>query len=74
MGFLFSGPLLSIIFQKIEDLLNCDFYVILRLTGIISRLAIYTQPLLYSFLLDDTLVFQPCIKSLFQVSLRIISI
>ncbi|XP_065201341.1 FHIP family protein AGAP011705 isoform X2 [Planococcus citri] len=61
------GPLLSIIFQKIEDLLNCDFYIILRLTGIISRLAIYTQPLLYSFLLDDTLVFQPCIKSLFQV-------
>lgn len=65
---LFPGPLLHIVFQKLEDLLNCNFYIILRLTGFISRLAIYPQPLIYSFMLDHSLVFQPCIKSLFQVS------
>ncbi|KAK7604799.1 hypothetical protein V9T40_005985 [Parthenolecanium corni] len=63
----FIGPLLCVIFQKLENLLDCDFYTMLRLTGFISRLAIYPQPLIYSFLLDHTLVFQPCIKSLFQI-------
>ncbi|XKL64668.1 hypothetical protein PGB90_004754 [Kerria lacca] len=61
------GPLLCIIFEKLENLLSCDFHIVLRLTGFISRLAIYPQPLIYSFLLDHSLVFQPCIKSLFQV-------
>uniref|UniRef100_A0A1B6E9D5 FHF complex subunit HOOK-interacting protein C-terminal domain-containing protein n=1 Tax=Clastoptera arizonana TaxID=38151 RepID=A0A1B6E9D5_9HEMI len=62
-----TGPFLEVLFDKLEDMLNLDLYVNLRLTGLISRLAIYPQPLLHSFLLGNSLVFQPSIRSLFQV-------
>ncbi|XP_075234384.1 FHIP family protein AGAP011705 isoform X7 [Lycorma delicatula] len=62
-----SGPFLDVLFAKLEHMLEHDLYVNLRLTGLVSRLAIYPQPLVHSFLLDHSLVFQPSIRSLFQV-------
>lgn len=38
----------------------------LRITGIISRLAVYPQPLITSLLLNHSLVFQPSVRSFFQ--------
>lgn len=49
-------------------MLSQHFFINLHLTGLISRLAIYSQPLLRSFLLDESLIFQPSIRSLFQVT------
>ncbi|KAL1110121.1 hypothetical protein AAG570_008198 [Ranatra chinensis] len=61
------GPFLEAVFNKLENMLTHNLYVNLHITGLISRLAIYPQPLLRSFLLDHSLVFQPSIKSLFQI-------
>ena len=47
-----------------------SLYVNLLLTGLVTRLACYPQPLLRSFLLNHTLVFQPTVKSLLQVRRR----
>ena len=62
------GPFLDILLRKLEDMLSNGLYVNLHLTGLISRLALHPQPLLRSFLLNHSLVFQPSIRSLFQVS------
>ncbi|GFU04027.1 FTS and Hook-interacting protein [Nephila pilipes] len=61
------GPFLSIILTRLEMMMQNDVYTNLHLTGIISRLACYPQPLLRSFLLNPSLVFQPTVRSLFQV-------
>ncbi|XP_054264121.1 FHIP family protein AGAP011705 isoform X2 [Macrosteles quadrilineatus] len=61
------GPFLDAVLQKLEAMLSQDLYTNLRLTGLISRLAVYPQPLLHSLLLDHSLVFQPGIPYLFQV-------
>ncbi|XP_058788639.1 FHIP family protein AGAP011705 isoform X2 [Phymastichus coffea] len=61
------GIFLDILLKKLEYMTENSVYVNLHLTGLISRLAIYPQPLLQSFLLNHSLVFQPSIKSLFQV-------
>lgn len=62
------GIFLDVILRKLECMTSNNLYVNLHLTGLISRLAIYPQPLLQSFLLNHSLVFQPSIRSLFQVS------
>lgn len=64
------GAFLDTVFKKLEDMMVSDVYVNLHLTGLISRLAIYPQPLLQSFLLNYSIVFQPSIRWLFQVFLR----
>ncbi|XP_017888480.1 UPF0518 protein AAEL005291 isoform X2 [Ceratina calcarata] len=61
------GIFLDILLRKLECMTSNNLYVNLHLTGLISRLAIYPQPLLQSFLLNHSLVFQPSIRSLFQV-------
>ncbi|KAF3428736.1 hypothetical protein E2986_09740 [Frieseomelitta varia] len=61
------GIFLDVLLRKLECMTNNNLYVNLHLTGLISRLAIYPQPLLQSFLLNHSLVFQPSIRSLFQV-------
>ncbi|KAI5703039.1 hypothetical protein M8J75_007028 [Diaphorina citri] len=61
------GPFLDTMFSKLETMPSQDLYTNLLVTGIISRLAIYPQPLIHSFLLDHSLVFQPSIRSLFQI-------
>lgn len=62
------GIFLDVILRKLECMTSNNVYVNLHLTGLISRLAIYPQPLLQSFLLNHSLVFQPSIRSLLQVS------
>ncbi|XP_066998841.2 FHIP family protein GJ17503 isoform X2 [Anabrus simplex] len=61
------GPFLDVLLRKLEGMMTNSLYVNLHLTGLISRLAVYPQPLLHSFLLNHSLVFQPSIRSLFQV-------
>ncbi|XP_051159475.1 FHIP family protein GK23746 isoform X2 [Leptopilina boulardi] len=61
------GIFLDVLLRKLECMMSNNIYVNLHLTGLISRLAIYSQPLLQSFLLNHSLVFQPNIRSLFQV-------
>ncbi|XP_015599998.1 UPF0518 protein AAEL005291 isoform X2 [Cephus cinctus] len=61
------GIFLDVVLRKLECMMSNNIYVNLHLTGLLSRLAIYPQPLLQSFLLNHSLVFQPSIRSLFQV-------
>lgn len=61
------GPFLVTLFQKIERMPQNSFYVNLILTGVVSRLALYPQPLLRSILLNYNMVLKPGVRSLFQV-------
>ncbi|XP_060119873.1 FHF complex subunit HOOK-interacting protein 1B [Heteronotia binoei] len=63
----FTGPLVAVLFAKLENMLQNSLYVNFLLTGLISQLACYPQPLLRSFLLNTNMVFQPSVKSLLQV-------
>uniref|UniRef100_UPI00358F6C54 FHF complex subunit HOOK-interacting protein 1B isoform X2 n=1 Tax=Myxine glutinosa TaxID=7769 RepID=UPI00358F6C54 len=63
----YTGPFVTVLFSKLENMLQNSLYVNLLLTGIIVQLASYPQPLLRSFLLNTTMVFQPSVKSLVQV-------
>lgn len=66
------GIFLDVVLRKLECMTSNNLYVNLHLTGLISRLAIYPQPLLQSFLLNHSLVFQPSIRSLFQVRINVV--
>jgi len=68
------GIFLDVVLRKLECMTSNNLYVNLHLTGLISRLAIYPQPLLQSFLLNHSLVFQPSIRSLFQVHIYQVAI
>uniref|UniRef100_A0A224YDV4 Protein, containing RAI16-like domain n=1 Tax=Rhipicephalus zambeziensis TaxID=60191 RepID=A0A224YDV4_9ACAR len=61
------GPFLSILLARLEMMPQNSVYINLQLTALIARLALYPQPLLRSFLLSHSLVFQPSVRSLFQV-------
>lgn len=61
------GPFLDLLLRQLENMMTNSLYLNLQLTGLITRLAAYSQPLLLSLLLNHSLVFQPSIKSLFQV-------
>lgn len=61
------GPFLNVLLSKLEMMLQNDVYTNLRLTEVLARLALYPQPLLRSFLLNHSLVFQPTVRSLLQV-------
>ncbi|XP_054829468.1 FHF complex subunit HOOK interacting protein 1B [Eublepharis macularius] len=63
----FTGPFVAVLFAKLENMLQNSLYVNFLLTGLISQLACYPQPLLRSFLLNTNMVFQPSVKSLLQV-------
>lgn len=65
-----AGPFLTTILEKLKNFLSNSFYVNLHLTGLISRLAVYPQPLLRTYLLDHSLVLQPNVPSLYQVRLQ----
>uniref|UniRef100_A0A8C6NU23 FHF complex subunit HOOK interacting protein 1A n=1 Tax=Nothobranchius furzeri TaxID=105023 RepID=A0A8C6NU23_NOTFU len=63
----FTGPFISVLFSRLENMLTNPLHVNLLLTGILAQLAAYPQPLLRSFLLNTNLVFQPTVRSLYQV-------
>ncbi|CAL8326088.1 unnamed protein product [Lota lota] len=48
----FTGPFLSVLLSRLENLLDNSISVNLLLTGILAQLASYPQPLLRSFLLN----------------------
>lgn len=62
-----AGPFVAALFAKLENMLQNSLYVNVLLTGLVSQLACYPQPLLRSFLLSTNMVFQPSVKSLIQV-------
>ncbi|CAM9601823.1 unnamed protein product [Bubo scandiacus] len=62
-----TGPFVSVLFGKLENMLHNSLYVNFLLTGLVAQLACYPQPLLRSFLLNTNMVFQPSVKSLLQV-------
>uniref|UniRef100_A0A8B9NW32 FHF complex subunit HOOK-interacting protein 1B n=1 Tax=Apteryx owenii TaxID=8824 RepID=A0A8B9NW32_APTOW len=63
----FTGPFVTVLFSKLENMLHNSLYVNFLLTGLVAQLACYPQPLLRSFLLNTNMVFQPSVKSLLQV-------
>ncbi|XP_009980606.1 PREDICTED: protein FAM160A1 [Tauraco erythrolophus] len=63
----FTGPFISVVLSKLENMLDNSLHVNLLLIGIITQLASYPQPLLRSFLLNTNMVFQPSVRSLYQV-------
>ncbi|XP_054845459.1 FHF complex subunit HOOK interacting protein 1A [Eublepharis macularius] len=63
----FTGPFISVVLSKLENMLENSLHVNLLLIGIITHLASYPQPLLRSFLLNTNMVFQPSVRSLYQV-------
>ncbi|XP_053474959.1 FHF complex subunit HOOK interacting protein 1A isoform X5 [Ictalurus furcatus] len=64
----FTGPFVSVLLSRLENMLENSLHVNLLLTGIIAQLAAYPQPLLRSFLLNTNMVFQPSVRSLYQVT------
>lgn len=63
----FTGPFVSVLLSRLENMPSNTLHVNLLLTGILAQLAAYPQPLLRSFLLNTNLVFQPSVRSLYQV-------
>lgn len=60
-----TGPFISVLLSRLENLLENSIAVNLLVTGILAQLASYPQPLLRSFLLStDT---QPDVRTLYQV-------
>ncbi|XP_029114904.1 protein FAM160A1 [Scleropages formosus] len=66
-GVPFTGPFISVLLSRLENMLENSLHVNLLLTGILAQLAAYPQPLLRSFLLNTNVVFQPSVRSLYQV-------
>ena len=64
------GYFIKTLFQKLENMPQNSFYVNIVLTGVLTRLAHYPQPLLKSFLLNYNMVLKPGVRSLFQVSFQ----
>ncbi|CAF90709.1 unnamed protein product, partial [Tetraodon nigroviridis] len=62
-----AGPFISVLLSRMENMLSNSLHVNLLLTGILAQLAAFPQPLLRAFLLNTNLVFQPSVRSLFQV-------
>ncbi|XP_018965996.1 FHF complex subunit HOOK interacting protein 1B [Cyprinus carpio] len=63
----YTGPFITVLFNKLESMMQNSLYVNILLTGVVFQLACYPQPLLRSFLLNANMVFQPSVKSLIQV-------
>ncbi|XP_030018678.1 protein FAM160A1-like [Sphaeramia orbicularis] len=66
-GVPFTGPFISVLLSRLENLLENSIAVNLLVTGILAQLASYPQPLLRSFLLSTHTVEQPHIRTLYQV-------
>uniref|UniRef100_A0A3B5ALL2 Protein FAM160A1-like n=1 Tax=Stegastes partitus TaxID=144197 RepID=A0A3B5ALL2_9TELE len=62
-----SGPFISVLLSRLENLLENSIAVNLLVTGILAQLASYPQPLLRSFLLCTDQHQQPNVRTLHQV-------
>uniref|UniRef100_A0A1A8CM44 Family with sequence similarity 160, member A1 n=1 Tax=Nothobranchius kadleci TaxID=1051664 RepID=A0A1A8CM44_NOTKA len=63
----FTGPFISVLLSRLENLLENSIAVNLLVTGILAQLASYPQPLLRSFLLSTDTNQQPGVRTLYQV-------
>ncbi|XP_035274737.1 protein FAM160A1 [Anguilla anguilla] len=63
----FTGPFISVLLSRLENMLQNSLHINLLLTDILAQMASYPQPLLRSFLLNTNMVFQPSVRSLYQV-------
>ena len=61
------GPFLNALFDRLEDMLDNDVYVNLKLTSLIKSLVHYPQPLLRSYFLSANLVIRPGVRSFIKV-------
>lgn len=61
------GSFLSNLFNKLENFLNNDIYTNLQLTGLISRLVVYPQPILRSFFFNDHLHMNPKVRTIWRI-------
>lgn len=61
------GLFIKTLFHKLENMPQNSFYVNIVLTGVLTRLSHYPQPLLKSFLLNYNMVLKPGVRSMFQV-------
>ncbi|KAM7376969.1 hypothetical protein PAMA_013652 [Pampus argenteus] len=66
-GVPFTGPFISVLLSRLENLLENSIAVNLLVTGILAQLASYPQPLLRSFLLSTQTHNQHNIRTLHQV-------
>lgn len=63
----FIGPFLSNLFNKLENFLNNDIDTNLQLTGLVSRLLTYPQPILRSFFFNDSLHIHPKVRTIWKI-------
>lgn len=61
------GSFLSNLFNKLENFLNNDIYTNLQLTGLVSRLLTYPQPILRSYFFNDFLHIHPKVRTLWKI-------
>ncbi|XP_044039744.1 FHF complex subunit HOOK interacting protein 1A-like isoform X1 [Siniperca chuatsi] len=66
-GVPFTGPFISVLLSRLENLLENSIAVNLLVTGILAQLVSYPQPLLRSFLLSTDTHNQPNVRTLYQV-------
>lgn len=62
-----TGPFISVLLSRLENLLENSIAVNLLVTGILTQLVSYPQPLLRSFLLSTDAHSQPNVRTLYQV-------
>ncbi|XP_073331085.1 FHF complex subunit HOOK-interacting protein 1A-like [Pagrus major] len=67
LGVPFTGPFISVLLSRLENLLENSIAVNLLVTGILAQLVSYPQPLLRSFLLSTDTHNQPNVRTLYQV-------
>ncbi|XP_065806798.1 FHF complex subunit HOOK-interacting protein 1A isoform X1 [Labrus bergylta] len=67
----FTGPFISVLLSRLENLLENSIAVNLLVTGILAQLASYPQLLLRSFLLTTDPQSQPNVRTLYQVLLSV---
>ncbi|TDG99517.1 hypothetical protein EPR50_G00194490 [Perca flavescens] len=63
----FTGPFISVLLSRLENLLENSIAVNLLVTGILAQLVSYPQPLLRSFLLSTDTHSQHNVRTLYQV-------
>uniref|UniRef100_T1DG68 Putative retinoic acid-induced protein n=1 Tax=Cupiennius salei TaxID=6928 RepID=T1DG68_CUPSA len=67
----YEGSFLSMIFDKMELMLQQPYEINLQLTSIISRLALFAHPLLHEYLLNPLIPYTPDARSLFLVLFKV---
>lgn len=63
----FIGSFLSNLFNKLENFLNNDIDTNLQLTGLVSRLLTYPQPILRSFFFNDSLHIHARVRTIWKI-------